>query len=366
MEENLQDEILASEDYNEYDISYPVIITRWEIRQIRGLNKRYIQVYFQKLNNTVQALRVNIACLSVFYNDAEVLPCFYINDVDKKDVEFSEIIPLKVDTRKVEITVYQCLLFDGTIVEKNDSKMAERTFKLFSEENKAAAKRLLPVATGYPVDNDSYWYCTCGKLNLCDKEECIACKTAKNDVFNLITEENIDKENEKIKIESEETKNRKQQQKDKRNKLIALVSVVCLLIVILVCTLTPFGTISVNGVTYRRHGDYYYVYDFEGKTEINIPAKVRGLPVTGVYAERKKYNNLTKITVDKTNAYLYSKENCVIDKASGELLLGCQSSIIPVDGSVTRIGDCAFSGCSGLMSITIPQSVKSIGWAAFV
>lgn len=39
--------------------------------------------------------------------------------------------------------------------------------------------------------------------------------------------------------------------------------------------------------------------------------------------------------------------------------------MIPDDGSVTTIGQTAFSGCTGLMSITIPDSVTTIYDGAF-
>ncbi len=38
---------------------------------------------------------------------------------------------------------------------------------------------------------------------------------------------------------------------------------------------------------------------------------------------------------------------------------------VTIPNSVTRIGEDAFSGCSGLTSVTIPNSVTSIGWSAF-
>lgn len=55
MAENLQDEILVFEDCEEFNISYPVTVTRWEIKQVQGLNKQYLQVYFQKLIDSVKA-----------------------------------------------------------------------------------------------------------------------------------------------------------------------------------------------------------------------------------------------------------------------------------------------------------------------
>ena len=58
-------------------------------------------------------------------------------------------------------------------------------------------------------------------------------------------------------------------------------------------------------------------------------------------------------------------DNCLIETASKTLIAGCKNSIIPDDGSVISIADYAFSGCTGLTSITIPDSVTSIGNSAF-
>lgn len=73
-------------------------------------------------------------------------------------------------------------------------------------------------------------------------------------------------------------------------------------------------------------------------------------------------SGLTSITVDSSNTVYYSGNNCIIEKSTKTLILGCKNSIIP--DSVTSIGGYAFYGCSGLTSITIPYSVTSISdWA---
>ena len=74
---------------------------------------------------------------------------------------------------------------------------------------------------------------------------------------------------------------------------------------------------------------------------------------------------LTSIIVENKNTKYHSSGNCLIETATKKLILGCKTSAIPSDGTVTSIGNSAFWGCSDLISITIPDSVTSIGYGAF-
>ena len=94
-------------------------------------------------------------------------------------------------------------------------------------------------------------------------------------------------------------------------------------------------------------------------TGINIPSGVTSI---GSYA-LLGCSSLTSITVEASNSKYESEGNCIIDKTTNELILGCKNSVIP--NYVTSIGNYAFSGCSSLTSIEIPSSVTSIGYAAF-
>lgn len=76
-------------------------------------------------------------------------------------------------------------------------------------------------------------------------------------------------------------------------------------------------------------------------------------------------HNLTSITVAQGNMVYYSNNNCVIETANKELVVGGNAAVIPTDGSVARIGSRAFQGRTSLTTITIPDSVIWIGAQAF-
>ena len=76
-------------------------------------------------------------------------------------------------------------------------------------------------------------------------------------------------------------------------------------------------------------------------------------------------DNLKEILVQPGNPVYHSAGNCLIDTKKKELVLGCQSSILPTDSSVTTIGDRAFLRCENLNHIDIPDTVTSIRERAF-
>lgn len=65
------------------------------------------------------------------------------------------------------------------------------------------------------------------------------------------------------------------------------------------------------------------------------------------------------------NPTYYAMGDCIIERATGRVVLGCANSYIPDDGSITAIGAFAFEGCQRLSRIEIPASVKVIEIAAF-
>ena len=96
-------------------------------------------------------------------------------------------------------------------------------------------------------------------------------------------------------------------------------------------------------------------------TEIKLSAGIAEID-EGAFANCGVLEN---IFVDKENEWYHSVSNCLIEKETKTLILGCMNSVIPIDGKVTMIGSYAFYGCVSLLSITIPESVNFIGMYAF-
>ena len=98
-----------------------------------------------------------------------------------------------------------------------------------------------------------------------------------------------------------------------------------------------------------------------GLSSITIPDSVTSIGESAFSG----CSELTSIIVVEGNSKYHSEGNCIIETETKTLILGCKTSDIPTDGSVTSIGDWAFAYCTGLSSITIPDSVTSIGSFAF-
>ena len=129
------------------------------------------------------------------------------------------------------------------------------------------------------------------------------------------------------------------------------------------------GQVSIPSNVNYKSVDYPVKYIFDKAfyncnemTSIAIPESVIGIG-TEIFGE---CDSLTSVSVAQNNAVYIGTNNCIIDKTTKTLIAGCKTSLIPSDGSVTSIGDSAFSYCRELTDIQIPDTVTSIGNDAFM
>lgn len=96
-------------------------------------------------------------------------------------------------------------------------------------------------------------------------------------------------------------------------------------------------------------------------TTVYLPASVKVLEISVFMG----CDTLQSLGVAAGNTVFTSAGNCIIEISTGTLVVGCKTSVIPEDGSVTAIGAGAFECVVGLQALVIPDSVIAIQKDAF-
>lgn len=171
-------------------------------------------------------------------------------------------------------------------------------------------------------------------------------------------------------------------------KVLSVIAVLCLLTTLLPGVVTAE---TYENLTYSVSGGKATITGCDSSVtgEVIIPDAIAGYPVTKIglsaFADCTGMTAITigknvttignqvfsgcdaleSITVAMGNPVYHSAGNCLIENSSKTLIAGCKNSIIPADGTVTAIHNMAFYNCNGLTTITVPDSVKTIGASAF-
>ena len=108
-------------------------------------------------------------------------------------------------------------------------------------------------------------------------------------------------------------------------------------------------------------------------TSVRIPASVTSIGRVTVRYNDGSSDSYCGVFAGCSNLeHIYSDSpsypvvgDCLIEASTGILIAGCKNSVMPNNGSITRIEGRAFSGCKGLTSVTIPDGVTIIGYQTF-
>lgn len=118
MPKHLQDKQISAYEYTKYNVAYPIIITRWEIKKVHGIDKRYLQIYFRKIDKDILDFKFSLKYINASGAQTEE---HIVNNVNDKKSEFFEIVPLNSQVNSVEVTILQCSLLDATVLKPNKS-----------------------------------------------------------------------------------------------------------------------------------------------------------------------------------------------------------------------------------------------------
>ena len=118
----------------------------------------------------------------------------------------------------------------------------------------------------------------------------------------------------------------------------------------------PLTGITMNGVRYTWQTDETWaVAEIIASGDIVIPETIIGCPVTSIGTAFQNHSDLTSVTIGNS-----------VTSIGWSAFSGCSGlTEVTIPNSVTSIGEKAFKDCSGLTEVTIPNSVTSINWSAF-
>ena len=117
---------------------------------------------------------------------------------------------------------------------------------------------------------------------------------------------------------------------------------------------------TLGGVPVTKIDEYAFNY-CRNITGITIPMCITNIQ----YGAFSGCSSLASIIVESGNTVYNSFENCLIEKSTKTLVVGCINGYIPDNGTVVSIAEGAFHGYTNLTSVTIPACITSIDSAAF-
>ena len=121
----------------------------------------------------------------------------------------------------------------------------------------------------------------------------------------------------------------------------------------------PVTSIVVEeGVTYLGVNAFSLFVGDDPVVSISLPASLAGI------GRGALCGSPGVISVDEGNEVFKTVGDCLIESGS-HIVLGCDTSVIPADGSIRSIGYRAFSNCGGLTELELPEGIVTIGDGAF-
>ena len=283
-------------------IDCPVEITKGALLLDNDINKTLLQLKLLNISDkSVTSVFIKVFCFDAAGDEIigiEPVEFAYLDiDVNPK-ATFGERTPVVLDSmvRNVKISIEKVTTKDGSTWRNYGKPIDVPVMKPLQELKPDLYEQLIREATEtqidksillyFPVQSESYWSCSCGRLNPNIKDECMRCGISKEWIFTHINTDyltmKLSKQNEKeqhlAEIKKREIENLQHLSMKKRKKfiIIAISSIPVIVILLFAQSFIAKGKYDdayITAVGIYESGDYLAAIEQFGKLNGYLESK---------------------------------------------------------------------------------------------
>lgn len=227
----------------------PLLVRTMAIFRDMASGQVLLQIQFENIvQNPVAAVKVEVACKSVFSDELGKLSVQYLDLEAPRGGRFGleQLIPVSDETREAEILEMRIVFVDGQKWESEEIAFVplEQQARLedvwpvgacqmLEQEGRIQSPAFL--AEYVPNEQKEYWLCACGGFNWPEEERCGRCGISREWLREAVDPQRLRQEWER----TEAQKNAAAQKKKKKKKIIAWS--VCSALAVVLVAMTGFG-----------------------------------------------------------------------------------------------------------------------------
>lgn len=233
-----------------YAKGLPIIISAGALLKNNETNQMLVQLKIRNISNSnIKAIRIKIIAYDIAHRKLDDNICYEYLDLNiQRDVEFGQKIPIVLSDNKIrefDVMIEEVIYEDNTVVsfgkiELESLEQPQPLQELFQNtEIKYFVQKYGENCVVLPKKTKDLWFCTCGKINHSEDENCIYCgnkyfdfnkneyETFQNEIKEL---ERLEKEK---KAQEEIQRQHEQKRKKKKNRIIVAIVLLILMISLL-------------------------------------------------------------------------------------------------------------------------------------
>ena len=408
--------VIKQETNSLFTVDCPIQLVRYQILFDTKENRTICRFAFTSMaSKKVNLIRFRISCFDATGKEIEKIDEQSIaipENQEQKEFGSEKLFVVPDETNAMNVLLTRIVFADGNqwenkkpLLAKNEPKRTIVDGEQGNYIREKAKEAGVFVKTDF-YEGDGYWQCSCGQLN--SGEKCILCGKEKAVIAPLFDTEKMKEKKEKEFAEdvlkklnanegdlktwqsdlntlksfgngeevqaailcAEEKINQKIAKKEAEDKQKAIVrkkklkigliigAIAAVLIVGIV--LGSLAAVDTNLITreftFTKKAGGYSLQKYNGKDkDVIVPSTFCGKPVVKIGGAFEYNSSVESVTIPDSVTSIGDSAFCICTSLTS----------ITIPDSVTSIGEWAFAYCTSLTSITIPDNVTSIGQYAF-